>query len=276
MTTNNDRPRLKGVRLSVAELERSVDFYTDLLGFERLTTTSNEVELRLGEMTLALRQAARPALRAMPNDSRANDGWFRHFAIVVRDMAAAFAPLKTRPEPLISCGPQTLPGWNPASAGIQALYFRDPDGHPLELIHFPAGKGKKVWRESRRELFLGVDHCAIVVADTEASLGFYRDELGLEVVGEAHNYGAEQEALTGVSGASMRVTSLTGSGTFGLELLEYLAPGVGRPMPADTNANDIWWAETLIELNQPEGGRVMQRSFRDPDGHSAEIRGQMT
>ncbi len=156
--------------------------------------------------------------------------------------------------------------------GGRSIYFRDPDGHPLELIHFPADKGKQVWRESERELFLGVDHSAIVVADTEASVAFYRDELGLAVVGEAHNHGAEQEALTGLPGASMRVTSLAGSGTLRLELLEYLAPGAGRPMPADTNANDMWWAETLIEFDKSEGEpRSMHRSFRDPDGHSGEI-----
>ncbi|MBA2350269.1 MAG: VOC family protein [Burkholderiales bacterium] len=124
--------------------------------------------------------------------------------------------------------------------------------------------------------FLGIDHSAIVVADTEASLALYRDKLGLAVVGEAHNYGAEQEALTGVPGASMRVTSLAGNGAFGLELLEYLAPGIGRPMPADTNANDMWWAETLIEFHQPAGKRrAMCRSMRDLDGHSLEIRGEI-
>ncbi|MGI9046203.1 MAG: VOC family protein [Burkholderiales bacterium] len=66
-------PRLTGVRLSVANLERSLDFYTDLLGFEHLVDTHDEIELRLGEMTLALRQAAPKTLRGMPADSRAND-----------------------------------------------------------------------------------------------------------------------------------------------------------------------------------------------------------
>jgi catechol 2,3-dioxygenase-like lactoylglutathione lyase family enzyme len=36
-------------------------------------------------------------------------------------------------------------------------------------------------------LFLGIDHTAIVVSDTEASLKFYRDVLGMTVAGESEN-----------------------------------------------------------------------------------------
>lgn len=217
-------------------------------------------------MTLVLHHAAAGAMRAMPKDSRANDRWFRHFAIVVRDMPQAFDRLKARGVARFSSEPQTLPEWNPASAGIAALYFRDPDGHPLELIHFPAGKGKPDWRRSGSDLFMGVDHIAIVVADTESSLGFYRDRLGLDVVAEASNHGAEQAALSGLPVASVLVTSLIGRGSLGLELLEYLEPRDGRPIPPDTASNDLWWAETLIEA--PGSGA---QHLRDPDGHGVAL-----
>ncbi|MGI8738343.1 MAG: VOC family protein [Gammaproteobacteria bacterium] len=262
-------PRCAGVRLTVADLERSAPFYVDVLGFEGMAATADEIELRMGEMRLALRRAAPQALRPMPPDSRANDRWFRHIAIVVRDMGAAFERLRTYGVELISSAPQTLPDWNPASGGIEALYFRDPDGHPLELIRFPPDKRKAAWRGTNEELFLGVDHSAIVVADTTASVAFYRDEIGLSVIAEAHNFGAEQAALSGLPGACVQVTSLLGRGTFGLELMEYLAPRGGRPMPADTGADDLWWTETLIELDSPEGER---RLLRDPDGHTGEMR----
>ena len=36
-------------------------------------------------------------------------------------------------------------------------------------------------------LFLGTDHMAIVVGDTEASLKFYRDALGMRIAGESEN-----------------------------------------------------------------------------------------
>ena len=43
---------------------------------------------------------------------------------------------------------QLLPAWNPNASGIRAVYFRDPDGHPLELIQFPPGKGDPRWQIS--------------------------------------------------------------------------------------------------------------------------------
>jgi catechol 2,3-dioxygenase-like lactoylglutathione lyase family enzyme len=57
-------------------------------------------------------------------------------------------------------------------------------------------------------LFLGIDHTAIVVWDTEASVKFYRDLLGLHVAGESENYGTEQEHLNNVFGAHLRITAL--------------------------------------------------------------------
>ena len=42
--------------------------------------------------------------------------------------------------------------------------------------------------------FCGIDHTAIMVSDTETSLKFYRDTLGMQIAGESENYGTEQEA----------------------------------------------------------------------------------
>jgi catechol-2,3-dioxygenase len=75
------------------------------------------------------------------------------------------------------------------AAGIQAFYFKDPDGHPLEILRFPPDKGDAKWHLPTEKLFLGIDHTAIVVRNTEDSLKFYRDVLGLTVVGESENYG---------------------------------------------------------------------------------------
>src|SRR6185369_3330166 len=116
----------------------------------------------------------------------------------------------------VSSGPQTLPRWNRAAAGIQAFYFVDPDGHTLELIHFPKGKGDPRWQTrgncqrtpAELCLFLGIDHTAITVADTDRSLELYRDRLGLRVAGESENLGPEQEHLNGVFGAHLRITAL--------------------------------------------------------------------
>ena len=77
----------------------------------------------------------------MPADSRGNDRWFQHVAIIVSDMGRAYARLRDHGVTHASTGPQRLPDWNVGAAGIEAFYFRDPDGHFLEVLQFPPGKG---------------------------------------------------------------------------------------------------------------------------------------
>jgi len=125
-----------------------------------------------------------------------------------------------------------LPAWNPDAGGIRAVYFRVPDGHPLELIQFPPGKGEARWQQKDR-LFLGIDHSAIAVRDTETSLGFYRGRLGLHIAGASENWGIEQERLSAAPGARVRITGLRAQAGPGIELLHYLSPTDGRLPPPD-------------------------------------------
>src|SRR5439155_1036010 len=116
---------------------------------------------------------------------------------------------------------------------IRAFYFRDPDGHALEILQFPPDKGDPRWHRPSDRVFLGIDHTAIVVGDTAASLGFYRDVLGMRVVGGSENHGPEQERLNNVFGARLRITTLRATAGPAVELLEYLTPRDGRPYPVD-------------------------------------------
>lgn len=112
-------------------------------------------------------------------------------------------------------------------------------------------------------LFLGIDHTAIVVGDTPASLGCYRDLLGLRVVGESENYGTEQEHLNNVFGARLRITTLHAERGPGIELLEYVAPRDGRPYPADERANDVMhWQTTLIARDADVVARALRQAGR--------------
>ena len=54
--------------------------------------------------------------------------------------------------------------------GIKAFYFKDPDEHPVEILEFPEDKGAAKWHKPDGRLFLGIDHTAIAVANTETSL----------------------------------------------------------------------------------------------------------
>lgn len=270
IVSSGSKSRCLGIVRTVADLARSAAFYTKL-GFERLNAEpmTRGITLRFGEMSLNLQQARRNA-RALPMSSHSNDPGFRHIAIVVQNMPDAVQKLLELHAKLISTAPQVLPSWNAASGGIEALYFRDPDCHPVEFIHFPSGKGKSIWHAPSPELFLGVDHTAIVVADTEVSLAFYRDQLGLNVVGSAHNYGPEQDNLSGVFGASVLVTSLAaGDESFTLELLEYLRPQQTSTANNDRVPGGLLWSETSVSAAAPP--LLAGAAFCDPDGFGVNV-----
>jgi catechol 2,3-dioxygenase-like lactoylglutathione lyase family enzyme len=207
------------------------------------------VQMRLGDEFIELTEYLAPKGRPVPLDSRSNDRWFQHIAIITSDMDKAYALLRQNKVEHASTGPQRLPDWNKNAGGIKAFYFRDPDKHWLEILQFPQGKGNEKWQK-KDKLFLGIDHTAIVVSDTEASLRFYRDELGLHIAGTSENYGTEQEHLNNVFGARLRITSLRADGGGpGIEFLEYLAPRDGRPAPADARASDLFHWQTNLIVN---------------------------
>src|SRR5438552_18418838 len=141
------------------------------------------VRMRLGDESIEMTEYLAAKARAIPSDARSNDRSFQHVAIIVSDMDKAYAWLRQNKVEHASSGPQRLPDWNKNAAGIKAFYFKDPDGHPLEILQFPPEKGLAKWHQSGGKLFLGIDHTAIVVADTDSSLHFYRDLLGLRVAG---------------------------------------------------------------------------------------------
>ena len=256
--------RVDAIGITVSDLDRAVAFYTGVLTFtkvwerefsgrpyELLTgvfgARSRVARLRLGSEEIELTEFLAPRGRPLPDDVRANDRVFQHIAIVVRDLHEAYTVLRRHDVEHASTGPQRLPDWNPNAGGIGAFYFRSPDRHFLELIAFPPGKGDARWQRPTGPLFLGIDHTAIVVDDTDRALGLYRDILGLQVAGASENYDVEQEHLNNVFGARLRITALRAPQGPGIELLEYLAPRDGRAAPADLRANDIaHWQTTLV------------------------------
>jgi catechol 2,3-dioxygenase-like lactoylglutathione lyase family enzyme len=299
------------VGMTVADMDRSVAFFTNVLTFEKVSEAElaggeherlvglfgvrmRVVRLRLGDEQIELTEYLAPRGRPVPVDSRSNDRWFQHVAIIVSDMDAAYARLRQHKVEHASPEPQRLPDWNPNAGGIKAFYFKDPDGHPLEVLQFPAGKGDPKWHRPSDRLFLGIDHTAIVVGDTESSLRFYRDTLGLRVAGESTNYGVEQERLNSVFGARLRITGLKAAKGPGIEFLEYLAPRNGRPS-VGIQANDLAHWETTVTtadedlaLEQLVKQRVTLVSpavallgrplefakallVQDPDGHAVKV-----
>jgi catechol 2,3-dioxygenase-like lactoylglutathione lyase family enzyme len=264
VTAAADPPLLsvESVGMTVSDMDRSVAFYSALTfqkvsdievwgdEFEHLEgvfgARMRMVRMQLGNEYLDLTQYLAPPGRPIPADSRSNDLWFQHVAIVVRDMDHAFEKLRALKVQFVSTGPQTLPPSIKAAAGIKAFYFRDPDQHNLEIIYFPQGKGDPRWLEKTDRLFLGIDHTAIGISNTDTGLKFYRDLLGLRKAGESENFGTEQEHLNQVFGAHLRITGMRAASGPGIEFLEYLTPRDGRARPADVHANDVVHWQTMI------------------------------
>jgi catechol 2,3-dioxygenase-like lactoylglutathione lyase family enzyme len=268
------------VRISrvVSDLDRAEVFYRDGLGFrviargpcdQRTAAALGvgdiggvEVVMRLGAQDIALVQFAKQG-RPYPRDSRSDDLWFQHLAVVVNDMDLAYAHLSSHGGwcPISEGGPQLLP---PANGAVRAFKFRDPDGHPLELIWFPPAQGRAVWHQQvSAALFLGIDHSALSVASTPRSLAFYR-ALGLRVTERSLNHGSAQERLDGLPGARVRVTSLrpVSVASPGLELLGYRPSGraAGIVFPNDLVTD---WVTLAVHASPGDTSFAIQ----DPDGH---------
>jgi catechol 2,3-dioxygenase-like lactoylglutathione lyase family enzyme len=309
-------PLVRGVDsigLTVSDLDRSVEFYSSVLQFQKVSETevdgdnyehltgvfamrARTVRMRLGDEFIELTEYLAPRGRPAPVDARSNDGWFQHVAVIVSDMDRAYAWLREHKVQHASPGPQLLPAWNKNAGGIRAFYFRDPDGHALEVLWFPPDKGAAKWHTTTGRLFLGIDHTAIVITETEASLRFYRDRLGMQVAGESENYGPEQERLNNVFGARLHITALRAAFGPGIEFLEYLAPRDGRPYPPEEKANDlIHWQTRFLGISVDEATQTLRNNrsafvstgavelpdgkagfrkavtVRDPDGHAVQI-----
>jgi catechol 2,3-dioxygenase-like lactoylglutathione lyase family enzyme len=260
--------RILRIELTVADLSRAERFYVDGLGFTVVRRGQAEaapwcagrvqtVDVRRGGQTVLL-QAFDPPGADYPSGAASCDQIFQHFAIPVADMAASLGRLQAlRPVP-ISAGPQHLPA---RSGGATAFKFRDPDGHPLELIQFPDRHDD------------GIDHSAIVVTDVERSIAFYRDQLGFAVGARQTNTGREQDRLDGLPEVTVDVVALLPNHPAPhLELLAYRSPPVRpavRPRPADVAATRLVLAVDGLPADAvrlADGARAAL--IHDPDEHA--------
>ena len=95
------------VGVTVADMDRSVEFYSKVLSFEKVSDVEvagteyerlqgvfglrmRVVRMKLGDEVLELTEYLAPRGRPIPPDSRSNDRWFQHVAIIVSDMDQAY------------------------------------------------------------------------------------------------------------------------------------------------------------------------------------------
>jgi catechol 2,3-dioxygenase-like lactoylglutathione lyase family enzyme len=292
--------RLSRISLICREPERLACFYESALGFVRGKESSiggdrlasllripgaeaRIIGMGLGGQPIELVNI-KPAGQPYPAEVPAWSSLFQHFAIVVSDMAAAYAKLSAHKNwhPISTAGPQVLPA---SSGGVAAFKFRDPEGHPLELLAFPPGAIPEPWKKAAGHDFLGIDHSAISVADTSRSVEFYHS-LGFQRSGGSLNTGSAQDRLDNAKGAVVEVTALASlEEPPHLELLCYREVSVHGPKGSAINdaaatqlvlaASSIGALHALYAQNAdafvsrpvPFEDGVARAILRDPDGH---------
>jgi catechol 2,3-dioxygenase-like lactoylglutathione lyase family enzyme len=265
------------------------NFYQAAFGFLVLdhadglaTVKRHSIRMRLGRQEIALINA-RPRGRPYPANVAGWSPLFQHIAIVVSNMASAYERLSVVPgwSPISTAGPQLLP---PDSGGVSAFKFRDPEGHPLELIAFAPDAIPAQWKMNSDDCCLGIDHSAVSIANTAKSIVFY-ESIGLRRSGGSLNIGTEQVKLDDLPSAVVEVTTLTpAQSTPHVELLCYRGD-FDRRVQQRTNdvtatrlvfsvesreAFDVlctYHADSLVTdsvVREDNAGRVL---LHDPDGH---------
>lgn len=133
------------IGICVSDLERSLRFYCDGLGFERAESHSignefadalevpRDVELtsqfiRREGLSIELLHYASPRTVGEPSRSRRQIG-LTHLSFVVPDVDRAAALL-------VQCGATVLAETRTTGDGIDLLFLADPDGVRVELMRF--------------------------------------------------------------------------------------------------------------------------------------------
>lgn len=267
--------RLLRISLTVRDLAAAGQFYAGALGFTLIKEArpADPAIVRLlssGAIRVTLMQRGSQFLElaafdspgaGYPPGSHSNDAWFQHCALATADIDAAYVRLNRYPHSAISRdGPQALPD------GSVAFKFRDPEGHPLELIQLP--NPDSVTED-------GIDHSAIVVADAERSIAFYANVLSIRVRARQVNRGPAQDNLDALDGTEIDIVGLAPAQSAPhVELLGYRRPrgrAAARMCPADIADSRLvfavdHFADHLDHVVLRDGARAA--SMHDPDGHA--------
>ena len=96
------------IGVTVSDLDRAIEFYSTVLSFEKVSDVEvageayehlqgvfglrmRVVRMRLGDEVIELTQYLAPQGRPIPVESRSNDRWFQHIAVIVNDMDRVYA-----------------------------------------------------------------------------------------------------------------------------------------------------------------------------------------
>lgn len=145
-----------------------------------------------------------------------------YLKLLVRDLNATLATLKSERTPVISAGaePVELSGWPGISGAVRAVFVRDPDGYPVQLLQVTPAPPSTAAPDSK---VLGA-RVSVVVDDLDASCRFYRELVGPDfklwsspqLLGDA-----AYERLAATPGQFRLAIGLVPGSPVALELIEY-------------------------------------------------------
>ena len=117
----------RGVRYQVEDVVRSIEFYTQRLGFKLdAKHLPAFAQVSLGDLKLILSGPGASGSRPMPGGARQQSGGWNRIILQVADLAAAVEALKKAGLHLrntMESGP-----------GGKQIQIDDPDGNPIELL----------------------------------------------------------------------------------------------------------------------------------------------
>ena len=122
--------RIDHIVLTVFDLERTIDFYSRVLGMEPVTFAGGRRGLAFGRQKLNLHQAGR---EFEPKALKPGPGAIDLCFISETPLEAVIDTLKAHGVVVID-GPVPKTG---ALGPMMSVYFRDPDGNLLEISNYP-------------------------------------------------------------------------------------------------------------------------------------------
>lgn len=166
--------RIGEVSLTVSNLDRSLGFYTEVLGFEVVARADTDASLGAGGPSPLVKLRAREG--AVPRPRRASGLY--HFAILVPDRAAlgrSLRRLAARRWPLTGASDHLV---------SEALYLDDPDGLGIEIYR---DRPRETWTHEGGEVLMATDPLDVndVAAEPGADLPWTGLDVGT-VIGHVH------------------------------------------------------------------------------------------
>ena len=251
---------LSELMLYVANLDRSITFYRDVIGLELprglnppVWTADPEV-LRIHNTIGGAYRVATHKLPGAPATSglelveykdiarepvqpRIQDVGAATIILFVRDVDSVFARLKKSGAPVVTASGAPL-AITTDGTPTRAVIVKDPDGSLVELREI----GPALQKSDPPSSNVVDTRFGITVADAEKAAHFYRDVFGCELEGTTPFSGDENLMdLTGTRGAQMRKSTMRVSGgSFLLELLEFKGIERRNIRPADSLRSSVY------------------------------------